>query len=282
MSKQRLGQCAILAFLLAPALFWAEDLVHTLKKGETLYSISRQYQVPAELIMSHNGIANPDRLQAGQKIKIPGIYTVQKGDTLYAIARKFGVTADELARINKIPKDGTLKAGDRLCVPGGAQAVAAAGKGSDPTPAKGDDAGQKLPPGVSRPLDPRTYDNRTVDKSLIWPVSVIDISYLSGKVYGVSITSDKGERVKAIASGKVISAGPYRGFGQVVFVQSTSGYIYVYGGLEKVSQRVGHVLSFGDSLGTLGSDSLSGKAQLYFMVYNKDTPIDPAKAPRGN
>jgi septal ring factor EnvC (AmiA/AmiB activator) len=55
----------------------------------------------------------------------------------------------------------------------------------------------------------------------------------------------------------------------------------VYGGLEKVSQRVGHVLSL-DSLGTLGSDSLSGKAQLYFMVYNKDTPIDPAKAPRGN
>jgi LysM repeat protein len=153
MSKQCLGPCAILAFLLAPALFWAEDLVHTLKKGETLYSISRQYQVPAELIMSHNGIANPDRLQAGQKIKIPGIYTVQKGDTLYAIARKFGVTADELARINKIPKDGTLKAGDRLCVPGGAR-PSPRREGNDPAPAKGDDAGQKLRRGSPVPSIP--------------------------------------------------------------------------------------------------------------------------------
>jgi septal ring factor EnvC (AmiA/AmiB activator) len=131
------------------------------------------------------------------------------------------------------------------------------------------------------PEDPRPYENKKVDPGIIWPVLVRNISYLSGKIYGVSITSDKGEKVKTVSSGTVISTGPYRGFGQVVFLQSKKGFIYVYGGLDGITSRSGDVLSFGDEIGTLGADSLSGKSKLYFMVYNKDVPVDPAKAPRG-
>jgi len=120
-----------------------------------------------------------------------------------------------------------------------------------------------------------------VDSTIIWPVPVTEISYLSGKIYGVSITSLKGEKVKAISSGTVLSTGPYRGFGQVVFLQSKAGFIYVYGGLDSILTRPGASLAFGDEIGTLGSDSLSGKPRLYLMVYNKDIPVDPAKAPRG-
>jgi septal ring factor EnvC (AmiA/AmiB activator) len=55
----------------------------------------------------------------------------------------------------------------------------------------------------------------------------------------------------------------------------------VYGGLQEITSRPGENLSFGDEIGNLGTDSLSGKPQLYFMVYNKNIPVDPAKAPRG-
>lgn len=265
-----------------------EELVHILQKGETLYGISRQYKVPADAIMSYNKLTDPDKLRAGQKIRIPDVYEVQKGDTLYGIARKFGVSVQELTGSNNLSGKTSIKAGDTLYIP------ASVGKGKEaPTsdrtsgsavvaatvPEKTPQSAPALPEKSLE--DPRNYKPKKVDSSIIWPVKVKEIAYLSGKLYGVSILSDKGEQVKAISSGTVLSTGPYRGFGQVVFLQSKTGHIYVYGGLGDLKARQGDTLAFGDDLGTLGADSLSGKPQLYFMVYNNDVPVDPAKAPRG-
>lgn len=249
----------------------AEERFHVLLNGETLYAISRKYNVPSDVIMRANDLANPDSLKIGQKLLIPEIYTVVQGDTLYGIARKLQVPVDDLISSNKVSKNATLKVGTYLCIPK---------KGTTEKPS--------LPPlvvstdsSVKIFDDPRSYATKKLDSKIIWPVEVKDISYLSGKIYGVSITSQKGEKVKAISSGTVISIGPYRGFGQVAFLRSKAGFIYVYGGLDGIKARPGDVLSFGDEIGTLGSDSLSGKPQLYLMVYNKDVPVDPAKAPRG-
>ncbi len=256
-----------------------EDIVHVLRRGETLYGISRKYNVPVEAIMNFNNIANPDKLAAGQKLLIPGVYTVQKGDTLYGIARKLGVPVSELTRANKLSDSSTIKAGDTLYIPGGpgAVTVASAPKGSPSAPVVALEEAE-----VTKPLeDPRVFKRKKVDTSIIWPVSPREIAYLSGKLYGVTILSDQGARVTVVSSGTVLSTGPYRGFGNVAFVQSSSGHIYVYGGLGTIKSRPGDTLTFGDELGVLGSDSLSGKPQLYFMVYDKEKPIDPAKAPRG-
>lgn len=241
---------------------YSEELIHVLQKGETLFGISKKYQVTSSAIMKLNNIADPDKLQVGQKLLIPNVYTVQKGDTLYGISRKFKIEIDELLGENNLTKNSGIKVGQVLFLPGQPEEITSAVS--------------------SKPLvDPRLYESKKVDTKIIWPVSVTDISYLSGKLYGVSITSGKGETVKAISSGSILSTGPYRGFGQVVFLQGKTGYIYVYGGLDQISVTSGDILNFGDKLGTLGSDSISGKPQLYFMVYNKDTPVDPAKAPRG-
>lgn len=242
----------------------AEDLVHVLKRGETLYGISRQYNVPADAIMKYNSITNPERLKAGQEIRIPGVYTVKRGDTLYGIAREFSLPVADLLSANGLNRNSTIRIGDVLYIPGSAVQMA------DSKPVS------------TEPLqDPRNFTHKRVDSTIIWPVDGQEISYLSGKLYGVSITADQNSEVKTIASGTVLSTGPYRGFGQVVFIQSKNGYIYVYGGLSRMSVRPGDTISFGDPLGNLGADSLSGKPQLYFLVYNKDKPVDPAKAPRG-
>lgn len=250
--------------IILSVLLGAEDVVHVLKRGETLYGISRKYNVPADAIMKYNDISNPDRLKAGQKIRIPGVYTVQRGDTLYGIARKFSLPVADLLSANKLNQNSTIRIGEVLYIPGSAVSTAEPAT-TPPVPLK----------------DPRTYTTKRVDSTVIWPVDGREISYLSGKLYGVSITADQNTEVKTISSGTVLSTGPYRGFGQVVFIQSKNGYIYVYGGLSRMNVRPGDTISFGDSLGNLGADSLSGKPQLYFLVYNKDKPVDPAKAPRG-
>jgi murein DD-endopeptidase MepM/ murein hydrolase activator NlpD len=36
----------------------------------------------------------------------------------------------------------------------------------------------------------------------------------------------------------------------------------------------------GTELGRLGVDTVSGKPELFFMVYRNNSPVDPVKAPR--
>jgi septal ring factor EnvC (AmiA/AmiB activator) len=103
---------------------------------------------------------------------------------------------------------------------------------------------------------------------------------LNGKLSGVVLSGERAEAVKSVAGGTVVSAGPYRGFGRVVIVQSAAGYLYVYGGCESLAVRVGDRVVSGAEIGRLGLDAVSGKPELFFMVYHKNTPVDPAKAPR--
>jgi septal ring factor EnvC (AmiA/AmiB activator) len=66
----------------------------------------------------------------------------------------------------------------------------------------------------------------------------------------------------------------------VVIVETTGGYFYMYGGLENLSVSVGDKLSPGTEVGKLGVNSVSGKPQLFLMVFRNDIPVDPASAPR--
>ena len=128
------------------------------------------------------------------------------------------------------------------------------------SPATAQTAVPSIDTASQKPLeDPRSFQSKKVDSSIIWPVQAKEVSYLSGKVYGVSISSSRGERVKTISSGTVLSTGPYRGFGQVVFLQSKTGFIYVYGGLDAITPHAGQSLAFGDEIGTIGS--------VFFVTY---------------
>ncbi|MDI6740837.1 MAG: LysM peptidoglycan-binding domain-containing protein [Candidatus Edwardsbacteria bacterium] len=70
MKKVILCLCALV--LAAAAVALAADIIHVVKKGETLSAISKRYHVTAPDIMKHNNLASASRIKAGQKLKIPG------------------------------------------------------------------------------------------------------------------------------------------------------------------------------------------------------------------
>ena len=99
-----------------------EEEIYTVKKGDTLYSIARKYNLSIEDLKKINNLTT-NTLSIGQKIKISSsenkteaIYQVIKGDSLYSIAKKFGTTVDNLKDINKLTSN-ILSIGQVLKIP---------------------------------------------------------------------------------------------------------------------------------------------------------------------
>ena len=94
--------------------------IHVVKRGETLWYISRIYGVTINSIVQINQMNNPDLILVGQALIIPtedDIYTVKPGDTLWAISRRYGVTITDLARENNIANPNLIYPGQRLRIP---------------------------------------------------------------------------------------------------------------------------------------------------------------------
>ncbi len=279
--------------ILLPGSSFAFASTHTVKKGETLYAIGRMYGVSVSDLRSANGLGSSSVLMVGQKLSIPekgsssaakkteapkeskktssaaekprqyDVYTVQKGDTFYHIAKINNVTVAELKDLNGITSSDTLHIGQKLKIPA--------------TIVNTENA--SLPDLTSS--DPRKYSSKKGNSSLVWPVKNPTVTYMTGKVAGVQLSAARNEDVCTIRAGTVMYTGVYRGYGQVVFVQSKTGHIYAYTGLNSTSVQKGDYVVFGDKLGTAGIDAINGASQISLMVFQKSNPIDPAKAPRG-
>ena len=128
--------CVLLAgMLLTPALAHAAELnegsvIHVVGWGETLFSIAGRYGVPVDAICAANGIADPTRIYAGQRLVIPtsnvptapaaagATHVVQVGENLYRIALRYGTTVAALTELNGIYNPGHVAAGQMLVIPG--------------------------------------------------------------------------------------------------------------------------------------------------------------------
>lgn len=306
----------LLSLIFASSFIYSQTK-HTVVKGETYYSISKKYGISVDELCSANKLNTSDVLKVGQILNIPqknsaanssssasssnsaassanknqssantsatssqktassatsnsasstrkfDTYTVQKGDTFYRIAKINGITVNELKEMNNLADDKVLKVGDKLKIP-----VTIL-----------DTKNANLPDLPSN--DPRNYSSKKGDSSLTWPVKNPKVTYMNGKVSGVQLSARKNEEVTTIRAGTVMYVGNYRGYGQVVFIQSKTGHIYVYSGLGTIKVKKGEYVVFGDVLGTAGTDSIKGTHQICLMVFQKSVPVDPAKAPRG-
>ena len=96
------------------------------RAGDTLWAIAREYGTTVEAIVRENRIADPNRIFAGERLRITlpardgreEIYTVKRGDTPISIAGKHGVTLSALEDRNGLERGEMIYAGDKLSIPG--------------------------------------------------------------------------------------------------------------------------------------------------------------------
>lgn len=95
---------------------------YTVTKGDTLYSISRRFNIPINKLIEINNLKS-DILSIGQKLYFQerpntdyDTYTVVKGDSLWAISRKYDIRVNDLIELNNL-SDLNIKIGQTLLVP---------------------------------------------------------------------------------------------------------------------------------------------------------------------
>ncbi len=103
---------------------------YTVKKGDTLWSIAKNYGLTVNELKELNNLTtntltigntllvkkdNEESIPAKEEASGYDYYTVQKGDTLYSIANKFNLTVDEIKNYNNL-KTNTLSIGQRLII----------------------------------------------------------------------------------------------------------------------------------------------------------------------
>ena len=102
---------------------------YTVKKGDTLYSIAKEFESTVQRLAEVNSIEDINYIQAGQKLCIPlpiqyypscrttNYYVVHAGDTAVSISRYFGISTTQLLYSNIGIDLENLYEGMILCIP---------------------------------------------------------------------------------------------------------------------------------------------------------------------
>ena len=97
----------------------------TVKPGETLSDIAARYNVSTTALMRLNGITDPDHVEIGSRLKVPGSgaeagsarHKVSSGETLLGIASLYQVRSRDLMAVNGLQNADHVELGQTLKLP---------------------------------------------------------------------------------------------------------------------------------------------------------------------
>ena len=102
-----------------------EIIIHVVKKGDTLSSISKKYLIKKESIIKANKLLDENYIFIGQNLLIvenliPAnnnntyYHEIKKGENLTEVANKYNISLSELVEINEIENQNILEVGTKL------------------------------------------------------------------------------------------------------------------------------------------------------------------------
>jgi len=229
----------------------------TVEKGDTLYSLSRQYQIPVNDLAVMNKLSNPFTLTVGQKLKVPKLDNVQVRSSKEIQQIKASTptkkAAEKTAKITPTTNNKTTKT---------TKTTQNTKISSDP---------KKQLPKISA---------RSASK-FSWPVRGKILSQYGAKNKGlfndgINIGAAQGTAVKAAENGVVAYAGnEVKGMGNLIIVQHSDGWMTVYAHLDSMSVRRGNKVNVGQQIGKVGKTGKVDKPQLHFEIRKGTKAYNP-------
>lgn len=234
---------------------------HLVKKGDTLWGISREYQVPLKSLMQANSIdiRSKNYLRAGDRLLIPGgaqtvsgdasaeevWYQVKAGDTLWEIARQHNMEPRDLQRLNGISSPRRLQIGTRIRIH------------HDGSLGFGDPL--RVPLVVTSRYGYRSHP----------------VTRRYQHHQGIDFRAATGTRVYASRAGKVIYAGRKGGYGKVIGIDHGDNFTTWYGHLSRIRVNAGQHVAKGRVIGLSGNTGVSTGPHLHFEIRYKGRSENP-------
>lgn len=229
------------------------------RKGDTIYALSRRHDVTVREIIRANHLKPPYLLYPGQRLKSPGTghHVVRKGETIYSLSRKYRVDMTSFARLNRLKSPFILSIGQKLKVPGGIVPRTRRAALPPPPPRSG--------------------------KGFMWPVKGPLLSSYGPKAKGyhndgINIAAKTGSYVRAAESGVVVHAGrKIKGFGQLILLRHSNGWITAYAHNSVILIKKGQSVKRGQAIARVGSSGGVSRPQLHFEMRKGARAVNPVK-----
>ena len=273
-----------------------------IKKGDTLFSISRKNGVSLRKLIELNRLKAPYLIKKGEFLKIPGVHfhIAQMNETIYGIARAHGVNMRSLVKINKVKPPYKIKRGDRLQIPY-SEAV------NNNSPTRSNKLKKKIKRNKVEIKKNFTFrknytkkDLKAPSQNLILPSSTPSLSKnynpkflwpVKGKVIvsfgprkngffndGINIAAKHGTVVRATGKGTVAYVGnQLQGFGNLVLIRHSGGWMSAYAHSSIVFVSRGSSVQRGQMIAKVGQTGNVGRPQLHFELRRGDRAVDPRK-----
>lgn len=244
----------------------------TVQPGDTLYSISRKYEIPVNDLAVMNKMTAPFTLKPGQKLKVPNLNTVQTKPV------------SEIKQGNKKSVQPTTKTSKKI--------VDKKSNTKDVKPKTTQKTDQAKV--IEKPKTTQTKISSDPKKSLpkisarssskfSWPVRGKILSGYGPKTGGlvndgINISANLGTSVKAAENGVVAYAGnEIKGMGNLIIIQHSDGWMTVYAHLNSMNVRRGAKVVVGQSIGTVGKTGKVDKPQLHFEIRKGTKSYNPTQ-----
>lgn len=265
------------------------EKIHLVEAKETLYSLSRKYNIPILPIILANDLQEPYGLLKGQKIKIPEakFHVVSDNDTLYSISRKYQVDMTSLAKINNLDPPYSIFKGKKLQIPF-SSSYSSGDEGSSElkTELKKKDtiiSNKKDQILVSEKLPNENIKFTTKKKEVdgfVWPVKGKLIKKFGGDGNdhndGINIKAGEGEEVFAVKGGRVVYVGDsLKSFGNLVILKHDNGLLTAYAHMSKLLVKKDQKVQQYQPIGKVGKTGKVDSPQLYFAVRKGKQAMNP-------
>lgn len=95
---------------------------------------------------------------------------------------------------------------------------------------------------------------------------------------GITLRTLANAPVVAVHDGKVIYAGPFRGYGRIIIIEHGQGFLTLLAGLDRIDIQAGQTVLAGEPVGTMqgpvGKDDARSR-RLYIELRRNGAPVDP-------
>lgn len=237
--------------------------VHTVRSGETLYSLGRTYGVHPFTIARMNGLSNNEVLRQGQTLRIP----------------KSGSNNQPVVASTKQPEHTSP-------VSNGAPADLDSGDDAADQPQRNVTSAQPTPsmqPQQQATVDTQQPAQEAGSLSFRWPVKGRVISGYGSKPgglrnEGINIAVPEGTDVRSAEAGVVAYAGnELKGYGNLVLIRHEGGWVTAYAHNKDLFVKRGDTVKRGDVIAKAGQTGSVSSPQVHFEVRKGATAMDPMR-----